>query len=111
MDVPFRSVSIVADLAFGGAVYATVNTSQFGLQVEAKNAKEFIALGREIKNALGTRACYGTYDCYGVILSHEDDSSADAVRQTNVTVNWSSPMGRSIALPVALELVQGRRCW
>lgn len=69
VDVPSRGVSIFADLAFGGAVYATVNTSQFGLQVEAKNFKEFIALGREIKKALGARACYGTYDYYDVIFS------------------------------------------
>ncbi|KAG8159652.1 hypothetical protein KVR01_010289 [Diaporthe batatas] len=58
VDVPSRGVSIIAGLAFGGAVYATVDAAQLGLRVEPKNANEFVALGREVKKALGARACY-----------------------------------------------------
>jgi len=95
VDVPSRGVSVIADLAFGGAVYATVNTAQFGLRIEPRNANEFIALGREIKKALGARAYYGTYDCYGVIFFQEDDKSADPVRQKNVTVFADGQIDRS----------------
>jgi trans-L-3-hydroxyproline dehydratase len=95
VDVPSRGVNIVADLAFGGAVYASVDASQLSLRVEPKNANEFVALGREIKKALGVRACYGTYDCYGVIFFQEDDKSADPVRQTSVTVFADGQIDRS----------------
>lgn len=95
VDVPSRGVTIIADLAFGGAVYATVDAAQFGLRVEPKNANEFVALGREIKKSLGARAHYGTYDCYGVIFFHENDASARPVRQTNVTVFADGQIDRS----------------
>jgi trans-L-3-hydroxyproline dehydratase len=113
VDMPSRSISITADLTFGGAVYATVDAAQFGLRVEPKNANQFIDLGREIKKVLGTRAHYGIYECYGVIFYHEDDLSADAVRQTNVTVFADgqidrSPCGSGTCARLAVLLAQGR---
>lgn len=113
VDIPSRGVSIVAGLAFGGAVYATVDAAQLGLRVEPKNANEFVALGREVKKVLGARACYGTYDCYGVIFFDEDDKSADLVRQTNVTVFADgqidrSPCGSGTCARLAMLLAEGR---
>lgn len=113
VDVPSRGFSIIADLAFAGAVYASVNAAQFGLRVEPKNANDFIALGREIKKALGARAYYGTYDCYGVIFFHEDDKSADPVRQTNVIVFADgqidrSPCGSGTCARLAVLVAEGR---
>ncbi|KAJ8109499.1 hypothetical protein OPT61_g7420 [Boeremia exigua] len=113
VEVPSRGISVTATLAFGGAVYATVDAAQFGLRVEPKNANQFIDLGREIKKSLGTRAHYGTYDCYGVIFYHEDDSSPDAVRQTNVTVFADgqidrSPCGSGTCARLAVLLAEGR---
>lgn len=113
VDIPSRGVSIAADLAFSGAVYATVNAAEFGLRVEAKNANQFIALGREIKKSLGARAHYGTYDCYGVIFFHEDDSSVDSIRQTNVTVFADgqidrSPCGSGTCARLAVLAAEGR---
>lgn len=113
VDITSRRVSIIADLAFGGAVYATVDAAQFGLRVEPRNADKFIALGREVKKALGARAHYGTYDCYGVIFFHEDDNSADPVRQTNVTVFADgqidrSPCGSGTCARLAVLLAEGR---
>lgn len=113
VDVPSRGISIAADLTFGGAVYATVDAAQFGLRVQPKNANQFIDLGREIKKVLGERAHYGTYDCYGVIFYHDDDSSADPVRQTNVTVFADgqidrSPCGSGTCARLAVLLAEGR---
>lgn len=113
VEVPSRGVSVTADLTFGGAVYATVDAAQFGLRVESKNANQFIDLGREIKKSLGTRAHYGRYDCYGVIFFHEDDSNADSVRQTNVTVFADgqidrSPCGSGTCARLAVLLAEGR---
>lgn len=113
VDVPSRGVSIVAELAFGGAVYATIDAAQFGLRVEPKNANDFIALGREVKRALGAKACHGTYDCYGVIFFDEDDKTADPMRQTNVTVFADgqidrSPCGSETSARLAVLLAEGR---
>lgn len=113
VEVPSRGISITANLTFGGAVYATVDAAQFGLRVEPKNANQFIDLGREIKKVLGTRVHYGTYDCYGVIFYHEDDKSADPVRQTNVTVFADgqidrSPCGSGTCARLAVLLAEGR---
>lgn len=113
VNVPSRGISIAADLSFGGAVYATVDAAQFGLRVEPGNANQFIDLGREIKKVLGTRAHYGTYDCYGVIFYLEDDKTADPVRQTNVTVFADgqidrSPCGSGTCARLAVLLAEGR---
>ena len=113
VEVPSRGISVIADLTFGGAVYATVDAAQFGLRVEPKNTNDFIQLGREIKKCLGTRANYGTYDCYGVIFFHEDDKTADPVRQTNVTVFADgqidrSPCGSGTCERLAVLLAEGR---
>jgi trans-L-3-hydroxyproline dehydratase len=113
VEVPSVGIRIVADLAFGGAVYATVDAGQFGLRVEPRNANRFVELGREIKRVLGMRAHYGTYDCYGVIFYHEDDKTADPVRQTNVTVFADgqidrSPCGSGTCARLAVLLAEGR---
>ncbi|WP_449279008.1 proline racemase family protein [Leucobacter sp. GX24907] len=50
-DVPVQTSrgEILADICFGGAIYAHVNTAQFDLAVTPENYGEVIALGREIK--------------------------------------------------------------
>lgn len=114
VEVPSRGKSVLADLSFGGAVYACVEAGQLGLRVEARNANQFIDLGREIKKSLGARAHYGEYDCYGVIFYHEDDDgSEDSVRQTNVTIFADgqidrSPCGSGTCARLAVLLTEGR---
>jgi trans-L-3-hydroxyproline dehydratase len=113
VEVPSKAMNVTVDLTFGGAVYATTDAAQFGLRVVPKNTNTFIELGREIKKSLGTRAHYGTYDCYGVIFYHEDDKSADPVRQTNVTVFADgqidrSPCGSGTCARLAVLLAEGR---
>ncbi|KAJ4340565.1 hypothetical protein N0V95_007489 [Ascochyta clinopodiicola] len=113
VEIPSRGINIITDLTFGGAVYASVDAAQFGLRVEPEHTNQFIQLGREIKKSLGTRAHYGTYDCYGVIFFHEDDKSADPVRQTNVTVFADgqidrSPCGSGTCARLAVLVAEGR---
>ncbi|KAM0424173.1 hypothetical protein ACHAPT_010542 [Fusarium lateritium] len=111
--VPSRGIEINVDLAFGGAVYATLDAEQLGLKVEPRNVDEFIKLGREIKASLGTRAHYGTYDCYGVIFFHEEGDDKETVRQRNVTVFADgqidrSPCGSGTCARLAVLFAQGR---
>lgn len=119
VEIPSRGMQVMVDLAFGGAVYATVNSDQLGLKVVPQNVDEFIKLGREIKKSLGSRAHYGTYDCYGVIFFTEEDDAKDEVngrtvlQQTNVTVFADgqidrSPCGSGTCARLATLFAQGR---
>ncbi|KAK7222656.1 hypothetical protein V2G26_010659 [Clonostachys chloroleuca] len=98
--IPSSQKELSVDLAFGGAVYATLNADQVGLKVEPRYVNEFIKLGREIKASLGTRAHYGKYDCYGVIFFDEEgeektDGQDLVVKQRNVTVFADGQIDRS----------------
>jgi proline racemase len=90
IEVLSRDIAVEVDLAFSGAVYATLDTAQLGLDVEPQNVQQFIQLGREIKASLGHKAHYGKYDCYGVIFFNEEprgkDDGSDVIRQRNVTI-------------------------
>lgn len=119
--IPSRGVGVEVnvDLAFSGAVYATLDAAQLGLKVEPQDVNEFIKLGREIKASLGKQAHYGVYDCYGVIFFDEEgDEKAEnghgpTVRQRNVTVFADgqidrSPCGSGTCARVAVLHAQGR---
>ncbi|KAH6644847.1 hypothetical protein C7974DRAFT_384389 [Boeremia exigua] len=113
LGVEIQGGRVEVDLAFAGAVYATLDAAQVGLRVQPGNANRFVELGREVKKALGQRAHYGDYDCYGVIFYHEDDAGADPVRQTNVTVFADgqidrSPCGSGTGARLAVLLAEGR---
>ncbi|KAL7919957.1 hypothetical protein ACQKWADRAFT_182469 [Trichoderma austrokoningii] len=109
-------LDIHVDLSFGGAVYAIVDAAQLGIEVEPKNTDRFIQLGREIKALLGTRAHYGSYDCYGVIFFGEEgngQTEMNVVRQRNVTVFADgqidrSPCGSGTSARLAVLLAQGK---
>lgn len=114
VSLPSRNIDIKVDLAFGGAVYASIDAAQLGLVVEPSQYIEFINLGREIKASLGKRAHYGEYDLYGVIFFN-DEGTGDTgeVRQRNVTVFADgqidrSPCGSGTASRVAVLLAEGR---
>lgn len=111
-----RGVTVTLDLAFAGAVYATINADQLGLKVEPRNHGEFIELGREMKRVLGQRAHYGTYDLYCVIFYNEENGGRDGagiVQQRNVTIFADgqidrSPCGSGTCARLAVLLSQGR---
>lgn len=73
------------DLAYGGALYASVAASSLGLKVEPGCLTELIAAGRGIKRALSDRDVYGTifYDELGPL------------HQRNVTVFADGEVDRS----------------
>src|SRR5919204_5329874 len=47
-----EAAGVTADIAFGGAFYASVDAAELGLSVEPGNVARFIERGREIKFAL-----------------------------------------------------------
>ncbi|MEU8249628.1 proline racemase family protein [Nonomuraea sp. NPDC048916] len=116
--VPVAGVE--ADLAYGGAIYASVPAGALGLAVEPGHLTELIAHGRRVKAALaGHPATRHPGDdrlsgVYGVIFYDELPGGDGHVRQRNVTVFADgevdrSPCGSGTAARLALLHDQGVR--
>jgi proline racemase len=94
-DVPAAGVR--ADVAYGGAIYASVPAERLGLRVAAEELPRLIAAGREVKRALeGTEAARHPGDerlsgIYGTILYEE----LGRLHQRNVTIFADGEVDRS----------------
>jgi proline racemase len=107
------------DVAYGGAIYASVPAAAAGLAVEPAAYGELIAVGREVKAALSQteHARHPTDDrlsgIYGTILFDDLGETADGPRQRNVTVFADgevdrSPCGSGTCARAALLHADGR---
>jgi proline racemase len=108
-----------ADVAFGGAIYATVPAAQLGLAVTPEHLGELIALGREIKWALNDSA-HARHPAdprldgiYGTIWFDELGAAGGPVHQRNVTVFADgevdrSPCGSGTCARLAILAADGR---
>jgi len=112
-DVEVAGVRV--DVAYGGAIYASVPAERFGLHVTPKDLAELIAAGREVKRELsGTRHAVHPTDArlsgiYGTILYEE----LGELHQRNVTVFADgevdrSPCGSGTSARCALLAANGR---
>lgn len=124
-DVPVRTSCGEArvDVAYGGAIYATLSAAQLGLSVTPRRLDRLIALGREIKRSLDASE-YAEHPTdprlngvYGTIWFDDlDDPSNTApreVRQRNVTVFADgevdrSPCGSGTSARLAVLAAEGR---
>jgi proline racemase len=92
---------VVADVSYGGAIYACVDASAVGLSVTPRHYAELLALGREIKWKLnGTEWARHPSDprlsgIYGTILFEDLDRGPDGPHQRNVTVFADGEVDRS----------------
>lgn len=90
---------VSADISFGGAFYASVNTASLGLSPVAKNIDALVSLGREIKDLLknDSRAEHPTESrlsgVYGTIFY--EDVGVDPLHQRNMTVFADGQVDRS----------------
>ncbi len=120
-DVPLATSrgDVTVTLAYGGAIYASLDAATVGLPVDPAHHQELIALGREIKWALNdtAHARHPTdprlSGVYGTIL-HEELGDADGqVHQRNVTVFADgeldrSPCGSGTCARLAILAAEGR---
>ncbi len=92
-----EAAGVRVDVAYGGAIYASVPAERFGLRVSPKDVDRLIAAGREVKRALSAspHAKHPTDDrlsgIYGTIL-YEDVGDR---HQRNVTVFADGEVDRS----------------
>ena len=111
---------VAVDVAYGGAIYASLPARAAGLAVEPAAYGELIALGRDVKAALSAtaHARHPTDDrlsgIYGTILFDDlGDAPDGGPRQRNVTVFADgevdrSPCGSGTCARVALLHADGR---
>jgi proline racemase len=103
-DLPVTTArgEVLANIAFGGAFYASVNVAALGLRVVPEHLEELIALGRQIKRQLnhspGARhhSDQRLSGIYGTIF-YEDlgrDQTGD-LHQRNVTIFADGEVDRS----------------
>jgi proline racemase len=95
-----RVGAATADVAFGGAFYASVDAASVGLAIEPANLPRFIELGREIKRELEAEHDVAhplqpeLSGVYGVIF-FQREGNGDPLRQRNVTVFADGEIDRS----------------
>ncbi len=88
-------------LVYGGAIYATVSASAFGLSVVPEDLGELIRVGREIKQQIDCAALASHPDdsrlsgLYGTIFYDDLGRSGGALHQRNVTVFADGEVDRS----------------
>ena len=89
------------DIAFGGALYASLDAAAAGTTVTSENAPQLRQLGREIKDALNqTSLSHHPVDprlsgIYGVIFFERLDNTPEGPFQRNVTVFADGQIDRS----------------
>jgi proline racemase len=92
---------VLADLSYGGAIYASVRADSVGLSVKPENYADLLALGREVKWALqatewarhpSERRLDGIY---GTILYDDLGMTPDGPHQRNVAVFADGQVDRS----------------
>lgn len=109
---------VAVDVSYGGALYASVPASAFGLTVSPDHYTELIAAGRAVKAALaGTPAAEHPSDgrlsgIYGTILHDDLGETPEGPHQRNVTVFADgevdrSPCGSGTSARVALLAADG----
>jgi proline racemase/trans-L-3-hydroxyproline dehydratase len=88
-------------LAYGGAIYATVAASEFGLSVVGEDLGDLIRVGREIKEQIDAAKLASHPDdarlsgLYGTIFYDDLGRSDGALHQRNVTVFADGEVDRS----------------
>lgn len=116
VDVTFRSVpswvvarglpvatsrgDVLVDVAWGGALYASLAADRVGLAVEPRHHDALVAVGREVKAALGATPVAQHRDdrlsgIYGTILHDDLGRTADGLHQRNVAVFADGQVDRS----------------
>jgi proline racemase len=110
---------VPVDVSYGGAAYASVAASAFGLQVTPAHYGDLIAIGREIKWALNDtewarhRSDARLDGIYGTILFDDLGQTDSGPRQRNVTIFADgevdrSPCGSGTSARLALLADDGR---
>jgi proline racemase len=101
VEVTVERGTVRADLSYGGAIYASVPASAFGLAVRPEYYADLLAVGRQVKWALEATSWARHPDdprldgVYGTILYDDLGRGPGEVRQRNITVFADGEVDRS----------------
>lgn len=93
--------SLMVDVSYGGAFYASVDCADLDLRVEGRNLGRFITLGRAIKKSLESEHDIShpedqrLRDVYGVIFFERLEDENGKLCQRNVTIFADGEVDRS----------------
>jgi proline racemase len=96
-----EAAGVVADVAYGGAFYGSVDASALGLGVEPANLPALIQVGRDVKRELEAQRGFvhpkaaDIRDIYGVIFWQDEGEEDGRIVQRNVTVFADGEVDRS----------------
>jgi proline racemase len=110
---------VAVDLAFGGAVFASLPASALGLQVQPEHYRSLVAIGREIRFRLNDRELIPHPDdsrltgVFGVLLYEDLGETATGLHERNMNVfndGWvdRSPCAPATAARLAQLTASGR---
>ena len=119
VEVETARGTLTVDVAYGGAIYASLDAGAAGLAVTPERLAELIALGRDVKRALdATEHARHPSDArlsgiYGTILFEDLGDGPEGPRQRNVTIFADgevdrSPCGSATSARLALLATEGR---
>jgi proline racemase len=98
LTVPLATRSVRADVAFGGAFYAIVDSESVGLPIDAAHLPNLRRVGMEIKHSIEARHSIahpldpGLHGIYGTIFTGPPNGDADL---RNVTIFADAEVDRS----------------
>jgi proline racemase len=101
LDVDLASRRVRADVAFGGAFYAIVDSESAGLPIDAAHLPELRRVGMQIKQAIEARHAIahplepGLNGIYGTIFTGPPSSGGGAADLRNVTIFADAEVDRS----------------
>lgn len=101
VEVRGERTLVPVDVAYGGALYASLDVALVGLHVDPADHLELVALGREVKRALSDHpAARHPSDerlsgIYGTILFEDLGPSPEGPHQRNVTIFADGEVDRS----------------
>ncbi|HLM33501.1 MAG TPA: proline racemase family protein [Gaiellaceae bacterium] len=96
-----QAAGVVADVAYGGAFYGSVEVSALGLGVDPESVPALIQLGRDVKRGLEAQRQFvhpespDIRDIYGVTFWQDEGEDEGRIVQRNVTVFADGEVDRS----------------
>lgn len=113
IDLSGKPVTVSVDMAFAGAVIASVNAADLNVAIEPRNHRQLIDIAKQIKAQRADFLFQSEYSISNICFFQEQSEDDNAVYQKNVNVYADgqidrSPCGSGTCARLAILLSQGK---